>query len=91
MAAILNPSTINKETEVMKITTIVMAAAFAISSGCAFAAGSGAGEVAAGRAVGTANGSDGARGGGAAAPGGVSITTPNITSGMGTGGLLLRA
>ena len=73
----------------MKITTIVVAAALAMSTGCAFAAGSGAGEVAAGRTVGTANSSAGARGGVSprvAAPGGVSITTPGTTTGMGTGG-----
>ena len=77
----------------MKITTIVMASALAISSSCAFAAG-GAGSAAAGGAAGTAGGSSaGARGGvspgvafpGVAAPGGISSTTPGTTTGMGTG------
>jgi len=73
----------------MKITTIVMATALAISSGCAFAAGAGTPGAAAGGAAGKAGGSAGARAGvapGVAAPGvAAPNTTPGTTTGMGTG------
>jgi hypothetical protein len=59
----------------MKITTIVMAAAFAISSGCAFAAG---GSGARGGV------SPGVASHGMATLGGISTTMPGITTGMGT-------
>jgi hypothetical protein len=87
---------INKETEVMKITTIVMATALAISSGGAFAAGGaggggagGAGGGAAGGAAGAAGGTSAGAGVGAASPGvtapGASSTTPGTTTGTATG------
>jgi hypothetical protein len=69
----------------MKITTIVLATALAISPGCAFAAGAGTPGAAAGGAAGKAGSSAGARAGvapGVAAPG---VAAPNTTPGMGTG------
>jgi hypothetical protein len=81
----------NKETEVMKITTIVIATALAISTSCAFAAGSGAGGGGpGGGAAGAAGGASAGAGAGAAspgvtAPGGASSTTPGTTTGTATG------
>ena len=69
----------------MKITTIMLAAALAISSGCAFAAGAGTPGAAAGGAAGKAGSSAGARAG-VAAPGvAAPNTTSSTTTGMGTG------
>jgi hypothetical protein len=73
----------NKKTEVMKITTIVLATALAISSGCALAAGARTSGTAAHGAAGTAGGSSGVRAG--VSPGVAPSTTLGTTTGMGTG------
>jgi hypothetical protein len=67
----------------MKITTIMLAAALAISSGCAFAAGAGTPGAAAGGAAGKAGSSAGARAG--LSLGVAPSTIPGTTTGMGTG------
>ena len=69
----------NKKTEVMKITTIMLATALAISSGCALAAGARTSGTAAHGAAATAGGSSGVRAG--VSPG----LAPSTTTGMGTG------
>jgi hypothetical protein len=69
----------NKKTEVMKITTIVLATALAVSSGCALAAGARTSGTAVHGAAGTASGCSGVRAG--VSPG----VAPNTTTGMGTG------
>jgi hypothetical protein len=73
----------NKKTEVMKITTIVLATALAISPGWALAAGARTSGTAAHGAAGTAGGSSGVRAG--VSPGVAPSTTPGTTTGMGTG------
>jgi hypothetical protein len=74
---------VNKETEVTKITTIVLATALAISSGYALAAGASTGGTAAHGAAGTVGGSSGVRAG--VSPGAAPSTTPGTTTGMGIG------
>jgi hypothetical protein len=69
----------NKKAEVMKITTMVLATALAMSSGCALAAGARTSGTAAHGAAGTAGGSSGVRAG--VSPG----VAPSTTTGMGTG------